>query len=242
MVSTRAAKSLWKSCIEHHTFFRLIAPPLPPAKGFFQLGSQYRYRSEFIVFIALKNCTRFCLLFLQRSNWISDFGRDETSCSDWTNISQVNHFIKFDWNINSILEFYSFRTGSKLSYVRSTIGPTTRDAIFGSDRRLSCALYSSSGGVGATQQISGRQTSNVKNRFTDTQDGLYGSTSNFVRYFPRNFIVFLFFFFFSNFLLFDAQLFFFSCLLVLNNALYVTHLSACSLWLQTDRQFGFLSI
>ncbi|VDN94598.1 unnamed protein product [Brugia pahangi] len=39
-----SCKALWKSCIEHHTFFRLIAPPIPPPKSFFSIGSRFRYR------------------------------------------------------------------------------------------------------------------------------------------------------------------------------------------------------
>lgn len=42
--STQSCKLLWKSCIEHHTFFRLIAPPTNPPKSLFSLGSRYRYR------------------------------------------------------------------------------------------------------------------------------------------------------------------------------------------------------
>ncbi|CDW53251.1 protein tyrosine phosphatase 1 [Trichuris trichiura] len=41
--STRTSKMLWKSCIEHHTFFRLISPPAPSAKALFTFGSQFRY-------------------------------------------------------------------------------------------------------------------------------------------------------------------------------------------------------
>ncbi|XP_030623232.1 band 4.1-like protein 3a [Chanos chanos] len=38
----RAAKRLWKVCVEHHTFFRLVAPETPPKK-FLTLGSKFRY-------------------------------------------------------------------------------------------------------------------------------------------------------------------------------------------------------
>ncbi|KAM9350109.1 band 4.1-like protein 3b [Symphorus nematophorus] len=38
----RAAKRLWKVCVEHHTFFRLITPEAPPKK-FLSLGSKFRY-------------------------------------------------------------------------------------------------------------------------------------------------------------------------------------------------------
>ncbi|XP_041112679.1 band 4.1-like protein 1 isoform X3 [Polyodon spathula] len=38
----RAAKRLWKVCIEHHTFFRLVSPE-PPPKGFLVTGSKFRY-------------------------------------------------------------------------------------------------------------------------------------------------------------------------------------------------------
>ncbi|XP_031236444.1 tyrosine-protein phosphatase non-receptor type 4 isoform X5 [Mastomys coucha] len=46
MVNYRACKTLWKACVEHHTFFRLDRP-LPPQKNFFAhyftLGSKFRY-------------------------------------------------------------------------------------------------------------------------------------------------------------------------------------------------------
>ncbi|XP_072109036.1 band 4.1-like protein 3 isoform X5 [Mobula birostris] len=38
----KAAKRLWKVCIEHHTFFRLVSPE-PPPKKFLTLGSKFRY-------------------------------------------------------------------------------------------------------------------------------------------------------------------------------------------------------
>uniref|UniRef100_A0A915PU39 Moesin/ezrin/radixin homolog 1 n=1 Tax=Setaria digitata TaxID=48799 RepID=A0A915PU39_9BILA len=44
-----SCKALWKSCIEHHTFFRLIAPPAPPPKSIFSIGSRFRYSWVFIV-------------------------------------------------------------------------------------------------------------------------------------------------------------------------------------------------
>lgn len=40
----RAAKKLWKSCVEHHTFFRLMTPEPAPKTGIFpRFGSKYRY-------------------------------------------------------------------------------------------------------------------------------------------------------------------------------------------------------
>lgn len=44
MVSYRSCKNLWKSCVEHHTFFRLYVPN-PPSKKIFSMGSKFRYRS-----------------------------------------------------------------------------------------------------------------------------------------------------------------------------------------------------
>uniref|UniRef100_A0A673GYI5 Band 4.1-like protein 3 n=1 Tax=Sinocyclocheilus rhinocerous TaxID=307959 RepID=A0A673GYI5_9TELE len=38
----KAAKQLWKVCVEHHTFFRLVSPEAPP-KRFLSLGSKFRY-------------------------------------------------------------------------------------------------------------------------------------------------------------------------------------------------------
>ncbi len=45
MVSYRSCKNLWKSCVEHHTFFRLHAPKPAPKKGFFPWRPTFRYRS-----------------------------------------------------------------------------------------------------------------------------------------------------------------------------------------------------
>uniref|UniRef100_A0A8C5TCY9 FERM domain-containing protein n=1 Tax=Malurus cyaneus samueli TaxID=2593467 RepID=A0A8C5TCY9_9PASS len=39
----RAAKRLWKVCVEHHTFFRLVSPEQPPKTKFLTLGSKFRY-------------------------------------------------------------------------------------------------------------------------------------------------------------------------------------------------------
>ncbi|XP_052862354.1 protein 4.1 homolog [Anopheles cruzii] len=40
----RAAKKLWKACVEHHTFFRLMTPEPQQKSGLFpRLGSKYRY-------------------------------------------------------------------------------------------------------------------------------------------------------------------------------------------------------
>ncbi|XP_061186056.1 tyrosine-protein phosphatase non-receptor type 4-like isoform X1 [Saccostrea echinata] len=48
MISYRSCKNLWKSCVEHHTFFRLYVPN-PPSKKIFSMGSKFRYsgRTEF---------------------------------------------------------------------------------------------------------------------------------------------------------------------------------------------------
>ncbi|NXS09996.1 E41L2 protein, partial [Neodrepanis coruscans] len=34
---------LWKVCVEHHTFFRLVSPEQPPKTKFLTLGSKFRY-------------------------------------------------------------------------------------------------------------------------------------------------------------------------------------------------------
>ncbi|KAK1170846.1 band 4.1-like protein 2 isoform X1 [Acipenser oxyrinchus oxyrinchus] len=39
----RAAKRLWKVCVEHHTFFRMVSPEQPPKAKFLTLGSKFRY-------------------------------------------------------------------------------------------------------------------------------------------------------------------------------------------------------
>ncbi|XP_013885227.1 protein 4.1 isoform X7 [Austrofundulus limnaeus] len=42
LLNHRAAKRLWKVCVEHHSFFRLVSPEEPP-KRFLSLGSKFRY-------------------------------------------------------------------------------------------------------------------------------------------------------------------------------------------------------
>uniref|UniRef100_A0AAY4DYR1 FERM domain-containing protein n=1 Tax=Denticeps clupeoides TaxID=299321 RepID=A0AAY4DYR1_9TELE len=39
----RAAKKVWKVCVEHHTFFRLMTPEPPTKPKFLTLGSKFRY-------------------------------------------------------------------------------------------------------------------------------------------------------------------------------------------------------
>ncbi|XP_040193199.1 protein 4.1 isoform X19 [Rana temporaria] len=41
--SYRAAKKLWKVCVEHHTFFRLTSAESIPKQRFLSLGSKFRY-------------------------------------------------------------------------------------------------------------------------------------------------------------------------------------------------------
>ncbi|MEE6523505.1 hypothetical protein FKM82_022435, partial [Ascaphus truei] len=41
--SYRAAKKLWKVCVEHHTFFRLTSTESIPKHRFLALGSKFRY-------------------------------------------------------------------------------------------------------------------------------------------------------------------------------------------------------
>ncbi|XP_042255621.1 band 4.1-like protein 3a isoform X1 [Thunnus maccoyii] len=42
LLNHRSAKRLWKVCVEHHSFFRLVSPEEPP-KRFLSLGSKFRY-------------------------------------------------------------------------------------------------------------------------------------------------------------------------------------------------------
>ncbi|EEC11951.1 protein 4.1G, putative [Ixodes scapularis] len=44
MLSYRSCKNLWKSCVEHHTFFRLNTPRPTTKRFLFSLGSKFRYR------------------------------------------------------------------------------------------------------------------------------------------------------------------------------------------------------
>ncbi|XP_054740846.1 protein 4.1 homolog isoform X4 [Anastrepha obliqua] len=44
LANHQAAKKLWKSCVEHHTFFRLMTPEPPTKTSLFpRFGSKYRY-------------------------------------------------------------------------------------------------------------------------------------------------------------------------------------------------------
>lgn len=44
LTNHRAAKKLWKVCVEHHTFFRLMTPEPPQKQGLWpRLGSKFRY-------------------------------------------------------------------------------------------------------------------------------------------------------------------------------------------------------
>nr|XP_021548794.1 band 4.1-like protein 2 [Neomonachus schauinslandi] len=43
LLNHRAAKRLWKVCVEHHTFYRLVSPEQPPKAKFLTLGSKFRY-------------------------------------------------------------------------------------------------------------------------------------------------------------------------------------------------------
>ena len=62
LVSGRGCKLLWKSCIEHHTFFRLIAPPPPTQpRGLFGFGSsRFRFsgRTEYQTLEEMKRRAR----------------------------------------------------------------------------------------------------------------------------------------------------------------------------------------
>ncbi|KAH8373551.1 hypothetical protein KR200_004914 [Drosophila serrata] len=47
LANHRAAKKLWKSCVEHHTFFRLMTPePENKSTMFPRFGSKYRYKGR----------------------------------------------------------------------------------------------------------------------------------------------------------------------------------------------------
>ena len=45
LANHRAAKRLWKTCVEHHTFFRLLSPDVPSKQKFIfpRFGSKFRY-------------------------------------------------------------------------------------------------------------------------------------------------------------------------------------------------------
>lgn len=56
LANRRAAKLLWKTCVEHHTFFRLMAPEPPVKSSFFpRFGSKFRYSGR--TFYETKNAT-----------------------------------------------------------------------------------------------------------------------------------------------------------------------------------------
>ncbi|CAG7731848.1 unnamed protein product [Allacma fusca] len=55
LANRRAAKLLWKTCVEHHTFFRLMAPEVPTKSRFPRFGSKFRYSGR--TFYETKNAT-----------------------------------------------------------------------------------------------------------------------------------------------------------------------------------------
>ncbi|CAG2159170.1 unnamed protein product [Oppiella nova] len=48
LANHKAAKRLWKTCVEHHTFFRLMSPEPPPKQKLFlpRFGSKFRYSGK----------------------------------------------------------------------------------------------------------------------------------------------------------------------------------------------------
>jgi tyrosine-protein phosphatase non-receptor type 4 len=72
-------KAIWKSCVEHHTFFRLQTPR-PQTKKFlffFTFGSRFRYRSvHLIVFIFIFYSFFFVLKW---KDGISNIGRKSST-------------------------------------------------------------------------------------------------------------------------------------------------------------------
>ncbi|XP_054154106.1 band 4.1-like protein 1 isoform X2 [Oppia nitens] len=48
LANHKAAKRLWKTCVEHHTFFRLMSPEPPPKQSLFlpRFGSKFRYSGK----------------------------------------------------------------------------------------------------------------------------------------------------------------------------------------------------
>ena len=83
MNSPPICKEYWKTCVENHTFFRLIAPPVVPSKGIFNIGSRYRYRSDhppFNSFDSPHSWTGHCLAL--HIVWPrADF--DRSDCEQW---------------------------------------------------------------------------------------------------------------------------------------------------------------
>ncbi|XP_052809205.1 tyrosine-protein phosphatase non-receptor type 4-like isoform X5 [Mya arenaria] len=106
MVSYRSCKNMWKSCVEHHTFFRLHTPN-PHQKKIFSIGSKFRYsgRTEFQTIEESKRRAK-----LERS-----FTRHSTS-------PVITHGLSYSQRRHDI------RSPSK-RYSRQTIGPCQRNMI-----------------------------------------------------------------------------------------------------------------
>ncbi|VBB31097.1 unnamed protein product [Acanthocheilonema viteae] len=89
-----SCKALWKSCIEHHTFFRLIAPPAPPPKSFFSIGSRFRYsgRTEYQSMEEMRRRARVERTFLRHSNRESQSTMNGSSSSsrDYASSHRIN--------------------------------------------------------------------------------------------------------------------------------------------------------
>ncbi|XP_065315923.1 tyrosine-protein phosphatase non-receptor type 4-like isoform X2 [Gordionus sp. m RMFG-2023] len=88
-----SCKNFWKSCIEHHTFFRLLDPPPPVKKNiFFSFGSkQYRYsgRTEHQTILEYKKRIKIDRIFTRNSGKSSSVRPPHFNHNSHSN--QTNH-------------------------------------------------------------------------------------------------------------------------------------------------------
>uniref|UniRef100_A0A5S6QT60 protein-tyrosine-phosphatase n=1 Tax=Trichuris muris TaxID=70415 RepID=A0A5S6QT60_TRIMR len=114
--STRTSKMLWKSCIEHHTFFRLISPPAPSAKALFTFGSQFRYsgRTEHQTLEEMKKRARIGKTFCRLSS-TNCFARSTIASSSYARSQELARKLKPTTSVDAAAVMACHRAPSSLS-------------------------------------------------------------------------------------------------------------------------------
>uniref|UniRef100_A0A663E3E3 Erythrocyte membrane protein band 4.1 like 2 n=1 Tax=Aquila chrysaetos chrysaetos TaxID=223781 RepID=A0A663E3E3_AQUCH len=120
----RAAKRLWKVCVEHHTFFRLVSPEQPPKAKFLTLGSKFRYsgRTQAQTRQASNLIDRPAPYFERTSS--KRVSRSLDGGTKFDLFLQCNDYISLEEEITSILfSKEGFRAGTRGPFAAASVGP-----------------------------------------------------------------------------------------------------------------------
>uniref|UniRef100_A0A8C0BYS4 Erythrocyte membrane protein band 4.1 like 2 n=1 Tax=Buteo japonicus TaxID=224669 RepID=A0A8C0BYS4_9AVES len=120
----RAAKRLWKVCVEHHTFFRLVSPEQPPKAKFLTLGSKFRYsgRTQAQTRQASNLIDRPAPYFERTSS--KRVSRSLDGGMKFDLFLQCNDYIILEEEITSILfSKEGFRAGTGGPFAAASVGP-----------------------------------------------------------------------------------------------------------------------